>query len=208
MFGGTWEPGTNWVLHNWLGFATFWLTERLLLTRLCRLFAGCGSCRGAAITFDCEATCFGRKIGAAEFKTVFWCGCSISCTVIGGAFAEFTPVIGLKHWLDCRQLFPATILSVWLLRCEVLFANVGKQGSFCRSQFNSWLSRYPFIPIWAWEGSKFCCRLGKLLYWGFMLSYESWLLLCFGKFKLKVFSNAKFWANRPSAFTWRVGSAK
>ena len=54
----------------------------------------------------------------------------MSGTVIGGILAECTPVIGLIHSLDCRQLFSATILSGLLGRCEVLFATVGKQGSF------------------------------------------------------------------------------
>ena len=205
-FEWSWEPGNKWLLHNWLGCAVFWLDERPVLTWPCWLFTGCGNCRGAAITFDCESTWFGRKLGAAGYKTVFWCGCSIYCTVIGKTLAECFPVIGLIHWLDCRQLFSATILSVLLGRCEVLFTTLGKQGIFCRSQFNSWLSRYPFVPIW--ECPKFCCRLGKLWHWGFLLAYESWSFLCFGKFKLKFSSNAEFWANRPSACNWIVKSAK
>ena len=207
-FDWSWEPEINWLLHNWLGCAIFWLIERPVLTRLCWLFTCCGNCRGAAITFDSEATWFVWKRGAAGFKTVFWCGCSMSCMVIDGTLVECTPVIGLIHWLDCRQSFSKNILSVLLGRCGVLFATVGKQGSFCRSEFNSWLSGYPFVPMWTWEGTKFCCRLGKLWYWGFLLANESWLFLCFGKFNLKVSSNAEFWANRPSACNWIVGSAK
>ena len=179
-----------------------------VLARPCWLLIGCGNCRGAAIPFDCGATWFGRKLGAAVFKTVFGCCCSIRGTVIGGKPAERTSVIGLIQWLDCRQLFFATILSVLLGRCEVLFATVGKHGSFCKPQFNSWQSRYPLVPIWFWEGPKSCCILGKLWYRGFLLAFESWLLLWFGKFKLKVFSNAEFWANRPSACNWIVGSVK
>ena len=129
-FDWSWEPGINWLLHNWRGSAIFWLIEKSVLTSPCWLFTGCGNCRGAAITFDSEATWFGWKLGAAGFETVFWCGCSMSCMVIGGTLVECTPVIGLIHWLDCRQSFSKTILSVLLGRCEVLFATVGKQGAF------------------------------------------------------------------------------
>ena len=122
-------------------------------------------------------------------------------------FPDCSTVIRLIQGLDCGQLFSATILLVKLVTWEVLFATVGKQGSFCRSQFNSWLSKYPFVRTWSWEGSKLCCRFGKLWYWEFLLEFECLLLLCFGEFKLKVFSNAKFWANRSSAY-WGVWSAK
>ena len=159
-FYETWELSTTWLLHNWLGCATYWLTGKVLV-RLYWLFTFSGNCRGAAITFDSEATWIDRTLEAAGFKTVIWCCSSIRETVIESTFAEYTPVIVSIQWLDCRQLFSATVLSLLLGRCEVLFSTMGNQGRFCRLQFNSWLSILPFVPIWTWEGPKFHCMLVK-----------------------------------------------
>ena len=87
-FDGTREPGINWLLHNWQGWATYCLTGKVLVRPRC------------------------WKLGAAEFKMVFWCCCSIRGTVIEATLEECTPVIGLLQWLDCRRLFFATILLV------------------------------------------------------------------------------------------------
>ena len=137
------------------------------------LFTGCGNCRGAAITFDSEATWFGWKLGAAGFKTVFWIDCSMNCMVIGETLLECTPVIGLIHWLDCRQSFSKTILSVLLGRCEVLFAAVGKQGIFYRSQnLTIGVSICSYVNL---RRSKILLQIGKIMI--LRISVGKWILI-------------------------------
>ena len=94
-----------------------------------------------------------QKLGAAGFKTVFSCCCSIRGTVIEGTLAECTPVIGIIPWLDFRQLFSTTILLCNLEGVRFCLPLWVSRRVFAD---HSWLSRYPLVLIWTWEGPKFC----------------------------------------------------